>query len=94
MTGNQIVGGNLSYPKTTRNLGQNQIVFNSQNDDGGFDSSMIVDAQVLSGRAVTNIDGSMHITDVSLKDNIHSSFLGSEIRRGEGDISHENPGVS
>lgn len=38
-TGNQIVGGNLSYPKTTRNLGQNmnQIVFNSQHDDAGFD---------------------------------------------------------
>ena len=54
---------------------------------------MIVDGQVLSGRAVTNFDGSVHISDKSVKDKINSSFLGSEIRRVE-DISHDNPGGS
>jgi len=96
MTGNQIVGGNLSYPKTTRNMGQNnQIMFNSQQEDVGFDNSMIVDGPGARNGAVTNIDGSVHITEISsAKDNFHSSFLGSEVKHREEDISHDHPGVS
>lgn len=92
MTGNQIVGGNLSYPKTTRNMAGNQIVFNTSNQEIG-DASMI---KYDRGGIATNVEHSVNnnVTDTSIKDNLHSSFLGSEIKRGEAEVSQTAAHIS
>jgi hypothetical protein len=56
---------------------------------------MIIDGQGVRNEAVTNLDGSVHITELSSdKDNFHSSFLGSDVKHGEDSNSHNQPGVS
>lgn len=90
MTGNQIVGGNLSYPKTTRNMAANQIVFHNSNQEGGqLDNSMVMSYD--RGGIATNIERSLTnnnaVTDTSVGGGMQSSFLGSEIKRGEAEVS-------
>ena len=90
MTGNQIVGGNLSYPKTTRNaVHQNQhMAFNSQMDPGSHqgDNSLIMAGQMAGNK--TNADRSVigGMSDSSVKEpTIQQSFLlGSD---NKGDVS-------
>ena len=68
MTGNQIVGGNLSYPKTTRNAAQkNQHMAFASQQDGQLDNSLMI-AGV--GGTKTNVDRSVigGMSDSSVKD--------------------------